>query len=134
MDEQLSSMKKISVGNKRCCLEVRSRAEFHNVIHGIEKREDAHKACVMAITLWAHLRMDHMLGWARQWGHLALFSAFKGEGRHKALKNEISKRSFRGGAKGHRISRLRWARSARARKGECKRKRWAEAIHSDNLY
>ena len=74
-----------------------------------------------------------MLGWARTWGHIAIFSAFKGEGWHKALNTEISNRSFRGGAKGGRVSRLRGARRARASKGERKRKGWGEVIRLDNL-
>ena len=51
-------------------------------------------------TFWAHLWVDHMLGWAKRRGGLAEFSTFKGEGRHKALKGEISKLSFRGGGGG----------------------------------
>ena len=73
----------------------------------LKKMGEAHKACEMNVTLWAHLWIDHLLGWARRWGHIAIFAAFKGEGRHKALKCEISKRSFRGGSKGGRVSRLR---------------------------
>ena len=76
----------------------------------LKKMGEAHKACEMNVTLWAHLWNDHLLGWARRWGHIAIFAAFKGEGRHKALKCEISKRSFRGGSKGGRVSRLRGAR------------------------
>ena len=87
----------------------------------------------MSITLWAHLWIDHMLGWARTWGHIAFFSAFKGEGRQKALHVEIPKRSFRVGAQGGRVSKLRGARRARASKGERKRKGRGEVIRSDNL-
>ena len=54
----------------------------------------AHKACGFVVTLWAHLRVDHMWGIAREWGTLSTFSAFKGQGRHQSLKNEITKRSF----------------------------------------
>ena len=43
---------------------------------------DANKACGMSITLWAHLWIDHMLGWARTCGHIAILLAFKGEGLH----------------------------------------------------
>ena len=50
----------------------------------LKKMGEAHKACETNVTLWAHLWIDHLLGRA----------AFKGEGRHKALKCEISKRSF----------------------------------------
>ena len=87
----------------------------------------------MTITLWAHLWIDHMLGWARTWGHIAIFSPFKGEGRHKALKMQISKQSFRGGAKGGRVSRLWGARRARASRGARKRKGWGEDIRTYNL-
>ena len=47
---------------------------------------EAHKACEMNVTFWAHLWIDHLLGCARRWGHIAIFAPFKGEGRHKALK------------------------------------------------
>ena len=57
-----------------------------------KKMGEAHKACEMNVTLWAHLWIDHLLGWARRWGHIGIFAAFKGEGRHKALKREISER------------------------------------------
>ena len=55
----------------------------------LKKMGEAHKACEMNVTLWAHLWIDHLLGWARRSGHIAIFAAFKGEGRHKALKCEI---------------------------------------------
>ena len=58
----------------------------------------AHKACGFVVTLWAHLWVNHMRGIAREWGTLSTFSAFKGEGRHESLKNEIRKRSFKGGS------------------------------------
>ena len=90
--------------------------------------------CEMNVTLWAHLWIDHLLGWARRWGHIAIFAAFKGEGRHKALKCEISKRSFRGGSKGGRVSRLRGARvRVKGGNGDRTRKGWGEVIRSDNL-
>ena len=76
----------------------------------LKKMGEAHKACEMNLTLWAHLWIDHLMGWSRKWGHIGIFAAFKGEGRHKALKYEISKRSFGGGSKGGRVSRLRGAR------------------------
>ena len=66
----------------------------------------AHKACGFVVTLWAHLRVNHMWGIAREWGTLSAFSAFRDEGRHQSLKSEIRKRSFRGGRKKRR-SRLR---------------------------
>ena len=76
-----------------------------------------------------HLWIDHLLGWARRWGHIAIFAAFKGEGRHKALKCEISKRSFRGGSKGGRVSRLRGARvRVKGGKGDRTRKGWGEVL------
>ena len=52
----------------------------------LKKMGEARKACEMNVTLWAHLWIDHVLGWARRWGQIAIFAAFKGEGRHKALK------------------------------------------------
>ena len=88
----------------------------------------------MNVTLWAHLWIDHLLGWARRWGHIGIFAAFLGEGRHKAVKCEISKRSFRGGSKGGRVSRLRGARvRVKGGKGDRTRKGWGEVIRSDNL-
>ena len=100
----------------------------------LKKMGEAHKACEMNVTLWAHLWIDHLLGWARRWGHIAIFAAFKGEGRHKALKCEISKHSFRGGSKGGRVSRLRGARvRVKGCKGDRTRKGWGEVIRSDNL-
>ena len=99
-----------------------------------KKMGEAHKACEMNITLWAHLWIDHLLGWARRWGHIAIFAAFKGDGRHKALKSEISKRSFRGGSKGGRVSGLRGARvRMKGGKVDRTRKGWGEVIRSDNL-
>ena len=101
----------------------------------LKKMGEAHKACEMNVTLWAHLWIDHLLGWARRWGHIAIFAAFKGGGRHKALKCEISKRSFRGGSKGGRVSRLRGARvRVKGGKGDRTRKGWGEVIRSDNLH
>ena len=101
----------------------------------LKKMGEAHKACEMNVTLWAHLWIDHLLGWARRWGHMVVFAAFKGEGRHKALKCEISKRSFRGGSKGGRVSRLRGARvRVKGGKGDRTRKGWGEVIRSDNLH
>ena len=99
-----------------------------------KKMGEAHKACEMNVTLWAHLWIDHLLGWARRWGHIAIFAAFKGEGRHKALKCEISKRSFRGGSKGGRVSSV-WGARVRVKggKGDRTRKGWGEVIRSDNL-
>ena len=44
----------------------------------LKKMGEAHKACEMNVTLWAHLWTDHLLGWARKWGHIAIFAAFKG--------------------------------------------------------
>ena len=76
----------------------------------LKKMGEAHKACEMNVSLWAQLSIDHLLGWARRWGHIAIFAAFKVEGRHKAMKYEISKRSVPGGSKGGRVSRLRGAR------------------------
>ena len=100
----------------------------------LKKMGEAHKACEMNVTLWAHLWIDHLLGWARRWGHIAIFAAFKEEGRHKALKCEISKRSFRGGSKGGRVSRLRGARvRVKGGKGHRTRKGWGEVIRSENL-
>ena len=90
-----------------------------------------HKAREMNVTLWAHLWIDHLLGWARRWGHIGIFAAFKGEGRHKALKCEISKRNFRGGRKGGRVSRLRGR--VKGGKGDRTRKGWGEVIRPDNL-
>ena len=90
-----------------------------------------------AAILWEsrkNLWIDHLLGWARRWGHIAIFAAFKGEGRHKALKCEISKRSFRGGSKGGRVSRLRGARvRVKGGKGDRTRRGRGEVIRSDNL-
>ena len=57
------------------------------------------KACGFVVTLWAHLWVDHMEEIAREWGTLSAFSAFGGEGRHRSLKSEIRKRSFKGGCK-----------------------------------
>ena len=107
----------------------------HRQVHnGLSKMGEAHKACEMNVTLWAHLWIDHLLGWARRWGHIAIFAAFKGEGRHKALKCEISKRSFRGGSKGGRVSSLRGATvRVKGGKGDRTRKGWGEVIRSDNL-
>ena len=51
----------------------------------LKKMGEAHKACEMNVTLWAHLWIDHLLGWARKWGHIAIFAAFKGEGRHNPV-------------------------------------------------
>ena len=100
----------------------------------LKKMGEAHKACEMNVTLWAHLWIDHLLGWARRWGHIAIFAAFKAEGRHKALKCEISKRSFRGGSKSGRVSRLRGARvRVKGGKGDRTRKGLGEVIRSDNL-
>ena len=74
------------------------------------------------------------LQWARRWGHIGSFAAFKGEGRHKALKCEISKRRFRGGSKGSRVSGLRGARvRVTEGKGDHTREWWGEVIRSDNL-
>ena len=99
----------------------------------LKKMGEAHKACEMNVTLWAHLWIDHLLGWARRWGHIAIFAALKGEGRHKVLKCEISKRSFRGESKGGRVSRLRGARvRVKGGKGDRTRKGWGEVIRSDN--
>ena len=100
----------------------------------LKRMGEAHEACEMNVTLWAHLWIDHQLGWARRWGHIAIFAAFKGEGRHKALKCEISKRSFRGGSKGGRVSRLRGARvRVKGGKGDRTRKELGVVIRSDNL-
>ena len=86
----------------------------------------AHGACGMTVSLWAHLWVDHMLGWAKRWGGVADFSAFKGKGRHKALKGKISKQSFRGGAKGGKKGKTRLRKGKRAEKG------WDEVIKGDN--
>ena len=67
------------------------------------------------------------------WRHIAIFSAFKGEGWHKALKTDISTRNFRGVAKGGRVSRLRGTRRAKAGMGKRKWTGWGEVIRSDNL-
>ena len=100
----------------------------------LKKMGEAHKACEINLTLWSHLWIDHLLGWACRWGHIAIFAAFKGEGRHKSLKCEISKRSFRGGSEGGRVSRLRGARVwVKGGKGDRTRKGWGELIRSDNL-
>ena len=100
----------------------------------LKKMGEAHKASEMNVTLCTHLWIDHLLGWPRRWGHIAIFAAFKGEGRHKALKCEISKHSFRGGSKGGRVSRLRGARvRVKGGKGDGTRKGWGEVIRSDNL-
>ena len=110
------------------------RRRIHLVCGESKPPTPAHKACEMNVTLWAHLWIDHLLGWARRWGHIAIFAAFKGEGRHKALKCEISKRSFRGGSKGGRVSRQRGARvRVKGGKGDRTRKGWGEVIRSDNL-
>ena len=63
----------------------------------------AHKAGGMSVTLWAHLVDTPLLGWASKWVHITIVSAMKAERGHKALKTEISKHSFRGGAKGRRF-------------------------------
>ena len=95
---------------------------------------EAHKVCEMNVTLWADLWIDHLSGWDRRWGHIGIFAAFNGEGRHKALKCEISKRSFRGGSKGGRSSRLRGARvRVKGGRRDRTRKGWGEVIRSVNL-
>ena len=100
----------------------------------LKKMGEAHKACEMNVTLWAHLWIDHLLGWARRWRHIASFAAFKGQGRHKALKCEMSKRSFRGGSKGGRVFTLRGARvRVKGGKGDRTRKGWRKVIRSDSL-
>ena len=38
-----------------------------------------HKTCQMVQTLWVHLWVDHMLGFAKQWHALGAFAAFKAE-------------------------------------------------------
>ena len=100
----------------------------------LKQMGEAYRPCEMNVTLWAHLWIDHLLGWARRWGHIAIFAASKGEGRHKALKCEISKRSFRGGSKGGWVSRLQGARvQVKGGKGDRTRSGRGEVIRSDNL-
>ena len=129
-------MGKIPVGKKRCRLETGQLQLLDMKILRTElkKMGEAHKACEMNVTLWAHLWIDHLLGWGRRWGHIGIFAAFKGEGCHKALKFEISKRNFGGGSGGGRVSRLRGARvRMKGGKGDRTRKGGGEVIRSDNL-
>ena len=58
-----------------------------------------HKRCQLGQTLWEHLWVDHMLGFAKQLHALGAFAAFKPQQRHKTLKTEIRFRSFNRGAK-----------------------------------
>ena len=97
-----------------------------NVLKGaLSEIGSAHKLCGFVVTLWGHLWVAHMWGIAREWGTLSAFSAFRGEGRHKSLKSEIRKRTFKGGSK-KRGSRLRGARQAQ-------RKGWPEVLRNDHL-
>ena len=86
----------------------------------------AHTACYMDIVLWVHLWVDHMVPWAKRWGSISAFAAFKGEGRHQPLKAEIRKRSFKGGAKKGKLGRTR-------RRGHRVGRTWREVIRGDNL-
>ena len=87
-----------------------------------------HVACDCTVTLWAHLWIDHMVGWIQRWGTVCVFGAFKGEGRHIQLKSEIRRRSFKGGAKGRKGGK----RNRRAM-GHKSRKGWGEVTSNDNL-
>ena len=78
-----------------------------------------HRALGLSISLWPHLWVDHMVEVAGLYGDLSLTAGFKAEGRHKALKQEVRNRSFKGGGKG---SRLRGVR-----------KSWGELIRNDNM-
>ena len=78
-----------------------------------------HRALGLSISLWPHLWVDHMVEVAGWYGNWSLTAAFKAEGRHKALKQEVRNRSFKGGGKG---SRLRGVR-----------KSWGELIRNHNM-
>ena len=78
-----------------------------------------HRALGLSISLWPHLWVDHMVEVAGLYGDWSLTGGFKAEGRHKRLKQEVSKRSFKGGGKG---SRLRGVG-----------KSWGELIRNDNM-
>ena len=58
-----------------------------------------HNRCQLGQTLWVHLWVDHLSGYAEQWHALGAFAAFKAEERHKTLKTEILFGSFKGGGK-----------------------------------
>ena len=58
------------------------------------------KRCQLGQTLWVHLWVDHMLGFAKQWHALGAFGAFKVEERHKTLKGEIRFRRFKESKRG----------------------------------
>ena len=89
-----------------------------------------HKRCQLGQTLWVHLRVDHMLGFARQWHALGAFAAFKAEERHNTLKTEIRFRSFKGGArKAKGVVQAR--RSSLVRQAIVKG--WREVVKTDNL-
>ena len=89
-----------------------------------------HKRCQLGQTLWVHLWVDHMLGYAKQWHALGAFAAFKAEERHKTLKTEIRFRSFKGGAR-------KVKGGVRGQRGRLVRqvfvKGWREAVKNDNL-
>ena len=89
-----------------------------------------HKRCQLGQTLWVHLWVDHMLGYAKQWHALGAFAAFKAEERHKTLKTEIRFRSFKGGAR-------KVKGGVRGRRGRLVRqvfvKGWREVVKNDNL-
>ena len=78
-----------------------------------------HRALGLSISLWPHLWVDHMVEVAGLYGDLSLTAGFKAKGRHKAPKQEVRNRSFKGGGKG---SRLRGVR-----------KSWGELIRNDNM-
>ena len=78
-----------------------------------------HRALGLSITLWPHLWVDHMVEVAGLYGDLSLTAGPKAEGRHKALKQEVRNRSFKGGGKG---SRLRGVRNS-----------WGELIRNHNM-
>ena len=66
-----------------------------------------HTALGLSISLWPHLWVDHKVEVAGLCGDSSLTGGFKAEGRHKLLKQEVRKRSFKGGGKGSRLRGLR---------------------------
>ena len=88
------------------------------------------KRCQLGQTLWVHLWVDHMLGFAKQWHALGDFAAFKAEERRKTLKTEIRFRSFKGGAR-------KVKGGVRRRRGRLVRqvfvKGFREVVKNDNL-
>ena len=68
-----------------------------------------HRALGLSISLWPHLWVDHMVEVAALYGDLSPTVAFKAEGRHKTLKQEVRNSSCKGGGK---VSKLRGVRKS----------------------